>query len=102
MSWYREQQLGQAKEAALLVHVESSQSCNPDLEKGVRKQNSRRSSNCSGELIYCKTGPCCGLWDDSKGLFVCFYLKKKLCNMEWNLPMEMKGRMQVITRLEYK
>lgn len=92
MSWYREQQLGQAKEAALLVHVESSQSCNPDLEKGVRKQN----------LIYCKTGPCCGLWEDSKGLFVCFYLKKKLCNMEWNLPMEMKGRMQVITRLEYK
>lgn len=35
-------------------------------------------------------------------LFVCFYLKKKLRNMEWNLLMQMQGRMQVMTRLEYE
>ena len=37
-----------------------------------------------------------------RALSVCYYLKKKLYNMEWNLLIQMQGRMKVITRLEYK
>lgn len=73
--------------------------CNLDLEKGLRKQN----GTALEDIKYIKIWAL--LWSVGRyqrALSACYYLKKKLYNMKWKLPIQMQGRMQIITWLEYK